>query len=99
MFSLATVCLLFGGGGGALDALLDIGLCQLALLALDVEVEFLVVLLGVAVDRPHLVLSTARELVVDARDQLPQRAHLAGLDPADRDRERAEHFADRPPVR
>ena len=64
----------------ALDGLL-VGLGLDVLLALDVEVEFLAVLLGVRVDRLDLVLGAVGELVVDARDQLRQRAHLAGPDP------------------
>ncbi len=84
------------GRGGLLDGVLGLELGQLALVALDVQVEFLVVLLGVLVDRLDLVLGVAGQLVVDAGDQLRQRAHLAGFDPADRGRQRAEHFLDRP---
>src|SRR3954449_3843756 len=74
-----------------------VGLGVIALLTPDVQVQFLVVLLGVFVDRLDVVL--VGELGVDAGDQLVQRAHLAGFDPADRDRDRADHFPDRPPVR
>ena len=60
-----------------------LGLGSQLVLALDVQVEFLAVLLGVLVDRLDLVLGAARELVVDAGDPASERAHLAGLDRAE----------------
>ena len=67
----------------------------LGLLALDVEVELDLVLLGVGVDPLHVVLGVAGQLGVDAGDQLRQRAHLAGADAADRRRDRLEQALDR----
>src|SRR3954462_2418437 len=58
------------------------GALELGFIAEYVQVELLRVLLGVLVDLPHLLLGIARQLLVDARDELLQRAHLPGLDSA-----------------
>src|SRR5690606_9495381 len=66
-----------------------------AALADDVEVELDLALLGALVDVLDVVLRVAGQLVVDARDQLRNRTHLAGADAPDRRRDRVEQAPDR----